>query len=108
MRLLVVLVVTALISACGDDVPPPPKPMKPNTHGTVLLFEDDMRNFSNISTCLFLDEAKRWLGQAYPTGKVINERWASSNYFTVTVETEKFKTVVYFNGTIIDTPMECD
>lgn len=108
MRLILVSIVVALLAACGEDTPPPPKPIKPNTHGVVLLFEDDMRNFSNITTCLFKDEAKRWLGQNYPTGAVTDERWSSSNYFTVTVETEEFQTVVYFNGTIIDTPMECD
>lgn len=109
MRLSFMLFVyIAFLCACGDDTPPPPKPTQPNTHGVVLLFEEDMRNFSNITTCLFQDEADRWLGRNYPTGKVVEERWASSNYFTVTVETETFKTVVYFNGTIVDTPMECE
>lgn len=108
MRLFIVCVLATLITACGEDEPPAPKPVQPNTHGVVLLFEDDMRNFSNISTCLFKDEAKRWLGQNYPGAKVIEERWASSNYFTVKIETETFQTVLYFNGAIIDTPMECD
>lgn len=108
MRLLAILIAVVLVSACGDDTPPPPKPIKPNTHGVVTLFEDDMRKFSNITTCMFVDEAKRWLGKTYPTGKVVEERWASSSYFTVRVEEKEFQTVVYFNGAIIDTQMECD
>jgi hypothetical protein len=82
--------------------------MEKNTHGVVLLFDENTRNYSDINTCMLVDAAKRWVGVEYPGAVVTEERWASSAYFTLVIETEAFQTQVYFDGSIVNIPMECD
>lgn len=103
MRVLLMLVSVLLLTACGDDEPPPPKQVKASPHGSVLLFDDAMRNFSNINTCMFQAAAAKWATTEYPGATVQESSWSSSALYNIKLETEEFVMTIYFNGAIVDT-----
>lgn len=105
-RASLLLAALLTLTACGEDEPAPPKQVKNSPHGSVLLFDDSMRNFSNINTCMFQAEAAKWISTEYPGAAVLENSWSSSALYNIKFETEEFIMTVYFNGSIVDTLKE--
>lgn len=107
-RAVLALVVSLLLGACGEeDLALSDKAEKPSPHGVVLLFDENMRKFSDISTCMLQNEAMQWVTDNYPLAKVADKGWASTAYYYIDLEFTRSWMKVYFDGTIVNLHTEC-
>ena len=95
------------LDACGGEEEPPVIKDEPSPHGVVLLYDEEMRKWSDINSCGFEDEAGKWVATQYPLGKIVDKGWASSGFYYVTVELPEKRYKIYFDGTIVNIPLDC-
>lgn len=105
---LLLVLLSSLLLACGEkELALTDKRQEPSPHGTVLLFDEDMRKFSDISTCMLQNEAMQWVTDHYPLAKVAQKGWSSTAYYYVDLEFPTSWMKVYFDGTIVNIHTEC-
>lgn len=107
-RTLITFIVLSILSACGGEEEETPVIRdEPSPHGVVLLYDEEMRKWSDINSCGFEEEAGKWVAEQYPLGQVVDKGWASSGFYYVTVEIPEKRYKIYFDGTIVNIQLDC-
>lgn len=97
-----------LLTGCGEkELALSEKREAPSPYGVIVLFDENMRKFSDISTCMLQNEALQWATEHYPLAKVADKGWSSSSFYYIDLEFPSTWMKVYFDGTIVNIQTEC-